>query len=160
MSLPDESQISAPRLDAKGDLRKSADYPGWVVLSLKHGAWAPVCLIVVHAILLFGLDAYERLPPIDIPMHFFGGVSAAYFLRCAASAASECRVGPRLASTTRDRLVFVAVFGITILWEIGEFLWDRNFGTHLQHGARDTLGDMTIGVLGAATLLFCKSRTV
>jgi len=141
-------------------LRKPADYPGWTFLSLKRGAWAPTTLFVVHAIALFGFDAYTWLPPIDIPMHFFGGVSAAYFLRCTVIAASECRVCPPPAPTTRDRLVLVAVFGVTIIWEIAEFLIDRNFATHLQIGAGDTLGDMSIGVLGAATLLFCKSRTV
>ena len=154
-------QHPAPPLrGAEETLPKTADYTGWVLLSLKRGAWVPVSLIVIHAIALFGFDAYTWFPPIDIPMHFFGGVSAAYFLRHAAMAASECGICPPLNSTTRNRLVLVAVFGVTIVWEVAEYLMDHNFGTHLQLGISDTLGDMAMGVLGATTLLFCKSRTV
>ena len=137
---------------------KTADFPGWTFLTLKRGAWAPVSLLTIHAIALFGMDAYERFPPIDIPMHFLGGVSAGYFLRCALMAASECGLCLPLKPAARHRLVLAITLAVTIAWEIAEFLIDRNFGTHLQLGIGDTLKDMLLGVLGAGTLVFLAPR--
>ena len=122
---------------------------------MQRGAWAPVGLIVFHTFILLVLDAYTRLPPIDIPMHFLGGVSAAYFLRWAAITAAECKIRAPLSPVALVRFVLVATFAITVLWEIAEFFLDRRFGSHLQLGPPDTLGDMFTGVCGAAALLAC-----
>ena len=135
-----------------------ADYLRWALLTMKRGAWAPLMLIAIHAVALFGLDAYEYFPPIDIPMHFFGGVSAAYFLRCALLTAPECGVEKAITASAINRLVLAMTFAVTVLWEIAEFWLDRTRGTHLQLGPADTAGDMLLGTLGGGALLFFLSR--
>ena len=131
------------------------DYPRWALLTVRRAAWMPVTLIAFHIFILLVLDAYTRFPPIDIPMHFFGGVAAAYFLRWAAVTAAECKIRAPLSPGTVVRFVMVTTFAITVLWEIAEFSLDRRFGSHLQLGPLDTLGDMLIGVCGAGALLAC-----
>ncbi len=131
------------------------DYLRWALLTARRAAWMPAALIVFHTFILLVLDAYTRLPPIDIPMHFFGGVSAAYFLRWAAITAVECKIRAPLSPGSVVRFVMVTTFAIAVLWEIAEFSLDRRFGSHLQLGPLDTLGDMFIGVCGAAALLAC-----
>lgn len=131
------------------------DYPRWALLTARRAAWMPIGLIVLHTFILLALDAYTRIPPIDIPMHFFGGVSAAYFLRWAAVTAAECKIRAPLSPAVLARFVLVTTFAITVLWEIAEFSLDRRFGSHLQLGPLDTLGDMLIGVCGAGALLAC-----
>ena len=138
-----------------GNEVKPADYSRWALQTVQRGAWAPLTLIAIHAVALFGLDAYEHFPPIDIPMHFFGGVSAAYFLRWALLIAPECGVGKTVALSTVNRRVLAMTFAITVLWEIAEFWIDRTRGTHLQLGPADTAGDMFLGTLGAVALLAC-----
>ena len=129
------------------------DCARWLLLTLRRAAWMPVALIVFHIFILLVLDAYTRFPPIDIPMHFLGGVSAAYFLRWAALTAAECKIRAPLSPAALTRFVLIATFAVTVLWEIAEFFLDRRFGSHLQLGPLDTLGDMFTGVCGAAALL-------
>jgi len=44
-----------------------------------RGAWAPVLVFGLHVFISPALNAYLLFPPLDIPMHFFGGVAIAYF---------------------------------------------------------------------------------
>ena len=129
------------------------DFFRWALLTARRAAWAPISLIVFHTFILLVLDAYTRFPPIDIPMHFLGGASAAYFLRWSVLTAPECKICAPLDSFARNRLVLITTFAVTVLWEVAEFLLDRKYGSHLQLGVIDTLGDMLTGVSGAGALL-------
>ena len=52
----------------------------WILASLRSAAWAPIFVLVLHIIATRGFNAYHKLPWLDLPFHFFGGVAIAYFL--------------------------------------------------------------------------------
>ncbi|MCI0615734.1 hypothetical protein L0244_22335, partial [bacterium] len=39
------------------------------------------------------------------------------------------------------------------LWELGEFISDKYFGTHLQESVPETIADLALGLLGAIIVL-------
>jgi hypothetical protein len=45
---------------------------------------------------------------------------------------------------------FACVFGLTILWELGEYVGDRALGTALIPSARDSAVDIVFGTVGGA----------
>ena len=47
-------------------------------------------------------------------------------------------------------VALVAVFGLTVLWELGEFIGDHALGTALQPNKRDSAFDIFFGTLGGA----------
>jgi hypothetical protein len=123
-----------------------------------RAAWAPVLVFGLHVFISRVLNAYLLFPPLDIPMHFFGGVAIAYF------AASCLRPLPdgAIASWLRPWLVAAMVFALTstaaVFWEFAEFFSDRLFGTRAQLGLEDTLLDMALGVAGGLTYLAMAAR--
>jgi len=118
-----------------------------------RAAWAPALVFSLHVFISRVLNAYLWFPPLDIPMHFFGGVAIAYFF------ASCLRVLPAdaIAYELRTWLVATLVFALTstatVFWEFAEFFSDRLFGTHAQLGLEDTLLDMALGVAGGLIYL-------
>ena len=123
-----------------------------------RAAWAPVLVFALHVFISRVLNAYLLFPPLDIPMHFFGGVAIAYFF------ASCLRALPpdAIAVPYRPWLVAVTVFALTstasVFWEFAEFFSDRLFGTHAQLSLEDTLLDMALGVTGGLTFLAMAAK--
>lgn len=125
----------------------------WIARTARGAAWAPGLVFLVHAVLSRGFHAYDRFPPLDIPMHFLGGVVIAYFFHHAAlNAATAGLTGPT-DRRTHVVLVFALVATATVFWEFAEYLCDRGFGTHAQVDLEDTLLDMLLGILGGLTFL-------
>ena len=125
----------------------------WSIQSIRRGGIPAMALFCFHVIVSRGFDAYDRFPPLDIPMHFLGGVAIAYFFyRTSLAASAHGVIGP-FHRVTHTVLVFALTCMATVFWEFAEFLSDRFFGTHAQLGLEDTLFDMFLGICGGVLLL-------
>ena len=125
----------------------------WISDAVHQGGWPAIALFTFHVIASQGFDAYARFPPLDIPMHFLGGVAIAYFFHRASMAASISGIIGHFHPVTHTILVFALTCATTVFWEFAEFLSDRYRGTHAQLGLDDTLGDMLVGICGGIALL-------
>jgi hypothetical protein len=138
-------------MNAEGILRMVAQLIG-------RGGWAPILVFLLHVFISLVLNGYVLYPPLDIPMHFFGGVAMAYFLAKCFAALPEGAVAPAL----RPFAEFVVVLSLTatasVFWEFAEFTSDTFFGTHAQVDLDDTLFDMALGIAGGATYLLMGWR--
>ncbi len=116
--------------------------------TLRRAAWAPLTVFIVHMIASEGFDAYELYPPLDIPMHFLGGVVICYFFYAASRATHAEKF---LGIHTRFSL-FVLLMALTatatVVWEFAEWIADNYFGRKAQVSITDTMGDMLLGLLG------------
>jgi hypothetical protein len=99
------------------------------------------------------LDAYTVFPATDIPMHFAGGLSIAFFV-------SGCfRALPReaLAGSRRVVLELVLLGSLTataaVVWEFAELACDRAFGAGFQMSLANTMQDLAMGLLGAGVYM-------
>ena len=119
-----------------------------LVALVARAGWAPALVFVLHVLVSRGLNAYVLFPPLDIPMHFFGGVVMAYFLSRCCAAVPEGVV----ARAARPWIEAVVVVGLTatasVCWEFVEFIFDSALGTRVQLGPEDTLLDMFLGITG------------
>ena len=127
---------------------------GWIVQALREAAWAPLLVfcLVIAAVGIF--DAYTRVPSLDIPTHFLGGIAVTYFFWCAATNAQSA--AGHLPNMRPAVLAFGCTASTTILWEILEFLFDRLLGTQLQHGLGDTVSDILFGLAGGIAYLVLR----
>src|SRR5918994_6731927 len=108
--------------------------------SLMKPAWAPSFVFVIHVIAL-NFQLYKTYPPIDIPMHFFGGVSMAYFLDKAFVAASLITTGARPNRVFESLLTVTATCTVAVFWEFVEFVLSWALSIDLQGSLADTTKD-------------------
>lgn len=129
----------------------------WILRTLREAAWAPLLVFVLFLAAAGLFDAYARIPGLDKPTHFFGGLAVMYFFWCGWSQArSLAGYFPKL---SQPAFAFGGTAATAILWEIYEFLSDHFLATHLQRGVEDTLSDVFFGLAGAAVyLLLRRSR--
>ena len=120
-----------------------------VLATLGEAAWAPSIIFIAHVVASRVLNAYERYPPLDIPMHYLGGVVIGFFYHRASINASRNGILGAFHPVTHVALVCTT----TVFWEFAEFISDRFFGGHAQLGVADTMGDMCMGILGGLSLL-------
>lgn len=129
-----------------------------LVSLLARAGWAPLFVFLLHVFISRVLNGYILYPPLDIPMHFFGGVAMAYFLASCFAALPEGAV----AREYRPAAAFVVVVSLTatasVLWEFAEFTSDAFFGTNAQVGLHDTLLDMALGILGGVSFMLTSWR--
>jgi hypothetical protein len=113
-----------------------------------RAGWFPTLVFLLHVFVSRVVNGYILYPPLDIPMHFLGGVAIAFFFsRCLAMVPEGVISGvPR--HFAQALLVFALTCTATVFWEFAEFLSDRLFGTRAQLGLEDTLLDMALGVAG------------
>ena len=122
------------------------------------GGWAPILVFGTHVFLSRALHAYEIWPPIDIPMHFMGGLAVAFFI-------SRCfQVLPRgeIRKSRTDLLELVLIGSLTapaaVFWEFAEFGVDQFFGTNIQVSLANTMQDMALGIGGASLFIVFRAR--
>jgi hypothetical protein len=117
------------------------------VRALLHASWAPLAVFLLHCVASLGLDAYDRVPWFDVPMHVLGGLAIAHFFDRGLTVILPD--GGRTAATARvERVLIVSlVCTAAVLWEFAEFVSDRLAGTDSQVGLQDTLGDLLAGML-------------
>lgn len=120
-----------------------------IVYLLRVAAWAPISVLILHAIVL-------RTPwrqTLDWLLYFLGGAATAYFLFHAARLLTQ--VLGQLRMPTHYMLAFGLTCTIAVGWEIIEFLSDQILGTQVQHSLVETMRDLICGVLGAVFSLVC-----
>src|SRR5438128_1034684 len=134
-------------------MKRTKDGLTHLVSASSHAAWAPILVFGLHVIFSRVLGTYLLLPSLDIPMHFFGGMSITYFFSYVLAVAIPLGF---LGSPNRMVLLLLAFFAAcssAVFWEFAEFLSDRFLGTHAQLGLNDTLSDMLLGIVGAVVYL-------
>jgi hypothetical protein len=84
---------------------------------------------------------------LDIPFHFLGGMTIAYFYRSAIRNSQEL-VG-EVPVPVQILFAFTCAATSAVLWEFNETLLDFFLGTHMVRGLQDTIMDLFLGLLGA-----------
>jgi hypothetical protein len=125
----------------------------FLLRTLRQAAWAPILVFGLHSISASSLDLYAAWPPLDIPMHFFGGMAIAFFFSRAYRVAEEMDFLGRPSAILFPVAVFALTCTAAVFWEFAEFLSDRFFNTQMQDGLEDTLFDMFLGIVGGIALL-------
>ena len=105
-----------------------------VALLVRRAGWAPLLVFLLHVFISRVLNGYILYPPLDIPMHFFGGVAIAYFLSMCFAALPEDAVSPAYRAAAELVLVMSLTATASVVWEFAEFTTDTLFGTHAQLG--------------------------
>jgi hypothetical protein len=128
----------------------------WIFDTLREAAWAPLTVLGFYALgLAFRL--FKLFPPLDIPVHFMGGVVITYFYRVAIRN-SQKLVG-EIPFPIQVLFAITCTGTTTILWEFYENILDYFAGTKMVRGVQDTIVDLFVGLLGALVLsLFYKRR--
>jgi hypothetical protein len=124
------------------------------------GGWAPLLVFGIHVVLSRGFNAYVRVPGTDIPMHFFGGVSIAYFVsRCFQELPRNVVRSSRIAIL---ELVLVGSLTATaaVIWEFAEFACDQIFGTNIQRSLGNTMQDLALGVAGGVVVMAVRAHSL
>jgi hypothetical protein len=122
------------------------------------GGWFPLLVFTTHQIFSHVLHLYNCYPPTDIPVHFLGGLSIAFFV-------SRCfQLLPRQ-PVSRSRVVVLELILIgsltasaAVCWEFAEFTKDRLLGTNVQVSLENTMIDLAMGVLGAMLFMLIRAR--
>jgi len=115
---------------------------------LLYAIWFPTLIFLSHVIVWF-MKVYEVWPPIDIPMHFLGGVSITYFFWKSISICGSNSLSLQLQTRVKVVLALSLTGSTTVLWEFAEYIADHTMCSGIQLGLEDTLLDMLLGILGA-----------
>jgi hypothetical protein len=132
----------------------------WVGQSIRRAGWVPFVFFAIHLVASKGFEAYEHVPWLDIPMHFFGGVAMAYFLAASLDDSAAPTVLGELNPFGNFLLALSAVGAITGIWEFAEWTTDSLGWTSAQLGLDDTLLDMFLGMAGGLLylLFWCQRK--
>jgi len=132
----------------------------WVGQSIRRAGWVPVSFFTIHLVASKGFQAYDHVPWLDIPMHFFGGVAMAFFLAASLDDSAAPTVLGNLNPFGNFLLALSAVGAITGIWEFAEWSTDSLGWTSAQLGLDDTLLDMFLGMAGGLLylLFWCQRK--
>jgi len=120
-------------------------------------AWFPIVVFGIHIVAALGFDAYDKFPPLDIPMHVIGGVAIAYFISGTIVAAERHDFIPSIGTFIHLTLILALTTSATVFWELAEWTTDHTIGTHAQQGLDDTLLDMLCGVIGGVVFVCARA---
>lgn len=127
----------------------------WIRDTLREAAWAPLSVLGSYALgLTFRL--FKLFPPLDIPVHFMGGVVITYFYRVALRN-SQPLVG-EIPFPVQVLFAITCTGTTAILWEFYENILDYFAGTHMVRGVQDTIVDLFVGLMGALVLSLVYKR--
>lgn len=122
------------------------------------GGWAPILVFSIHAVGTRVFHVYDTWPQTDIPMHFAGGLSIAFFV-------SRCfRALPREIVRSSRIVVLELILAVSLtataamVWEFAEFTLDRVAGSNVQVSLPNTIQDMALGLLGAIVFSALRMR--
>ena len=127
----------------------------WLVATLREAAWAPLSVFGSY-LLALTFHLFKLFPPLDIPFHFLGGMTIAYFYRSAIRNSQEL-VG-EVPVPVQILFAFTCAATTAVLWEFNETLLDLCLGTHMVRGLQDTIMDLFLGLLGALIFSICYRR--
>lgn len=129
----------------------------WARESIAVAAWAPILVLAAHVVAREGLDAYDRVPQFDVPMHFAGGVAAAFFFLRSAELASARGVLGSFTPLGKSLFALGGVSAVALAWEVMEWFARRAqpyVGLSFGRGSLDdTLLDLVVGLAGGAWFL-------
>jgi len=113
-----------------------------------HITWPPIMVLLLHVGLAAIIGHRVEFDPL---FHLLGGMAGALTLGRTADAFSQFHAlfSVRNRSLTTIGGMIAAIF----VWELGEFLSDRFFGTHTQSGFQDTGLDVLLGLLGTVGIV-------
>ncbi len=131
----------------------------WIATAVWDAGWAPLLVLVAHALAAVVLDAYRRIPSLDMLMHFAGGTAMAWFLHRASITASEAGILGPFHPVTHVALVGSLTCVAALAWEIAEFALDQTLGTRYQPDLPDTMIDLLLGIAGGTSLLIAVGLT-
>lgn len=131
--------------------------PGALARALLVPAIYPLAVVLAHAILSRGFDAYDRIGWIDIPVHVLGGAAIGYFF--SAVLIGLARLGLLRASDamTHALLVLGLVALAAIGWEFLEFIYDSVLGTNVQRSIANVMRDQLAGLAGGLCLVLVRT---
>jgi hypothetical protein len=118
--------------------------------------WPPILVFLLHVVLVRVTNIYLVLPRLDVPTHYVGGLSLAYSFALAIPTLKNQKAISQLDRLVELVLIFTLVSTAAIFWEFAEFLLDRFLGTNLQISLQNTMQDLLMGMLGAATIVVYK----
>lgn len=118
--------------------------------------WPPMFVFVLHVLLVRVTNVYTIYPRLDVPTHYLGGLALAYSLALAISMLERRQAIRQLDRLVELALIFTLVSTAAIFWEFAEFLLDHFLGTNLQVSLPNTMQDLWMGMLGAATVVGYK----
>ena len=124
----------------------------------RAGGWFPIFVFVLHLFLKFGVNIYAYWRRADMPLHFIGGLSIAYFVSGAFRHLSE-----KIPASEREGMLeLLLIIGLTaaaaVFWEFGEYLLDKVWATNLQGGLENTMQDLLLGMAGGAVMILIRAR--
>jgi|SRR5215207_11463938 len=118
----------------------------------------PIIIFLLHLISLRILNLYSIFPTLDVPFHFFGGLSVAYTSALLLSYLEK----EKMTAMLNQALVFVLILTITatvaVFWEFAEFLGDTFLKLNLQGSIANTMQDQFLGILGGLTWAIIYSQ--
>ncbi|WP_217615467.1 hypothetical protein [Cellulomonas sp. GbtcB1] len=100
------------------------------------------------------LDLYQRISWLDVVMHLVVTGLIAAVAHLVVARATGAVVDPVLPAARRTRVGSVGVttalgLGLSVLWEVGEYLGNTYIDASIHVGYRDTIGDMALGGIGS-----------
>ena len=120
------------------------------------GGWFPVLVFVIHLFTFFVVNIYAFWPRADMPLHFLGGLSIAFFV----SRSYQLLQGGMAKSNWESVIELVLIISVTataaVFWEFGEFILDRTFKVGLQVSLLNTMQDLFLGMLGAVAVFVVR----
>lgn len=128
----------------------------WRVLLV--GGWAPLIVFATHLFADRVFNLYEIWPAFDVPMHFAGGISIAFFIsRCFQTLPRD--VVPRSRRIVLE-LLLAGTLTVTaaVFWEFAEFTLDQLFGSNIQISLENTMKDLAVGTCGAVAFIIVRAR--
>jgi hypothetical protein len=121
--------------------------------ALGKASGGPLLVFGIHVSALHIFDTYYFFPNFDIPMHFLGGLTIAFFLDRALMSASLLRIIEPCHVVHRRVLVFCGTCIVAISWEYSEILKYLSFWIQEPAGLDDSLEDLFFGAAGAIFFL-------
>jgi len=124
---------------------------------IRAGGWFPILVLAVHAFLKSVLQIYLVYNRVDIPVHFFGGLSIAYMVSGLYQLLPLSEGKPGRVVILELVLIFSLTAVAAVFWEIGEYATDQLLGTTVQVGLLDTMEDLVAGMMGATMMVLVRS---
>ena|SRR5215216_2344289 len=118
----------------------------------------PIIIFVLHSISLRILNLYAIFPNLDIPFHYFGGLSIAYASALMVSYMEKERLIPIQNKVISFVLILSVTATVAVFWEFAEFLGDTFLNMNLQGSIANTMQDQFLGILGGLTWAVIYSR--
>lgn len=133
-----------------------------IILTVRKGIWLPLAVLIIHEICAHAYgNLYEVWPPLDIPMHFLGGVAIAYFGAVFLSQSAQKKILIIQSELMTSILILALTLSAATGWEYVEWLSDHTLGTQTQKGLDDTLFDTVVGLIGGCLfVLITKGKQV